>query len=140
MNVNWLALVIAALVPTVMGFIWYHKAVFGKTWMASIGMTEEQAQKANMPLVFGIALVMSFIVAFFFTNFNNGPGQEGEYDTFKHGALHGVLIALFIAMPVLATNGMFEQRSWKNILINIGYWVVTFAIMGGIVDAMNHWG
>jgi hypothetical protein len=140
MSINWLSIVIAALIPMVMGFVWYHKALFGKAWMDSIGMTEEKAKQANMPVMFGLSLVMAALIAFFFVNFNNGPGQEGEFDTFKHGAAHGVIIALFVVMPVMITNGLFEQKSWKNMLINLGYWVITLALMGGVIDAMNHWG
>ena len=140
MSINWLAMAIATLIPMVMGFIWYHKAVFGKAWMDSIGMTEEKAKQANMGVVFGLSLVMAFLLAFFFTNFNNGPGQEGQYDSFKHGAFHGIFITIVVVMPVMVTNGLFEQRSWKNILINLGYWAITLALVGGVVDAMNHWG
>jgi hypothetical protein len=139
MSINWVSMVIAALIPMVMGFVWYHKAVFGKAWMDSIGMTEEKAKNANMPVVFGVSLVMAFLLAFFFVNFNNGPGQEGEYDSFKHGAFHGVFITIVVVMPVMVTNALFEQKSWKNILINLGYWAVTLALVGGVVDAMNHW-
>jgi hypothetical protein len=138
-NINWLSLIIGALIPMVMGFIWYHKAVFGKAWMESVGMTEEKAKNANMPVVFGVSLVMAFILAFFFLNFNNSPGQEGQYDTFKHGAFHGALIAVLVAMPVMVTNALFEQKSFKNMVINVAYWILTLALVGGVVDAMNHW-
>ncbi|NNF02415.1 MAG: DUF1761 domain-containing protein, partial [Bacteroidia bacterium] len=93
-NVSWLSLVIATLIPMVMGFIYYHKALFGKAWMDSIGMTEEKAKEANMGMVMGVSIVMSFLIAFFMLNFCNGLGQEGvagEFDTFKHGAAHGVI-------------------------------------------------
>ncbi len=137
-NVNWLSLILATLVPMVMGFVYYHKALFGKAWMASIGMTEEKAKEANMAVVFGVSIVMSFLIAFFMLNFCNGAGQEGEFDTFKHGAAHGVIISLFFVIPIFITNGLFEQKSWTNMLINAGYWLITLAIMGGILDHMNH--
>ena len=137
-HVNWLSFVISILIPTIMGFIWYHKALFGKAWMDSIGMTEEKAKEANMPLVFGLSLVMSFLLSFFLLFFNNQPGQEGEFDTFGHGAFHGLFLGIVVAMPVLLTNSLFEQKSWKNILINIGYWLITLALMGGVMDALNH--
>ncbi len=136
-NVNWLSLVLAALVPMFTGFIYYHKAVFGKAWMASIGMTEEKAKQSNMAVVFGVSLLMSFLIALFMTINTNGPGQEGEYDTFKHGAAHGMIVSFFFVIPIFITNGLFEQRSWKNMLINAGYWLITLAIMGGIVGSMN---
>ncbi len=137
-NLNWLSLVLATLTPMVMGFIYYHKALFGKAWMDSIGMTEEKAKEANMGMVMGISLVMAFLIAFFLLGFNNGFGQEGEFDTFKHGAAHGAILTVFLVAPIFITNGLFEQKSWKNMLINILYWMITLAIMGGIVDAMNH--
>ena len=124
----------------VMGFIYYNKALFGKAWMDSIGMTEEKAKQANMGLVMDISLVMSFLIAFFMMNFCNGLGQEGEFDTFKHGVAHGVIISFFFVIPIFITNGLFEQKSWKNMIINAGYWIITLALMGGILDAMNHFG
>ena len=136
---NWISIVIAALIPMVMGAIWYHPKLFGKAWMDGIGMTEEKIKSANMGLTYGLALVMSALIAFFLLNFNNGCMQEGEFDTFGHGVAHGIVVTLFLAMPVLLTKKLFEQSSWKNLWINLGYWAVSLALMGGVVDAMNHW-
>ena len=56
---------IAALVPMIMGFIWYNPKVFGTAWMASAGLTQETAMKGfNMPLVFGLSYLLSFFLAF----------------------------------------------------------------------------
>ncbi len=137
-NINWLSLVLATLVPIAIGFVYYHKALFGKAWMASIGMTEEKQKEGNMAMILGISLVMSFLIAFFMLNFCNGAGQEGEFDTFKHGAAHGGILSVFLIIPIFITNGLFEQKSWSNMLINAGYWIITLALMGGILDSMNH--
>ena len=58
---------------------------------------------------------------------------KDEFRTFKHGAFHGVIAGLFIVLPILGINALFERKSWKYILINVGYWTVTLAIMGAIV-------
>lgn len=138
-NVNWISMVIATLIPMVVGFIYYNPKVFGNAWMNSLGITEEDIKKQNMAKTYGIAIVMSFILAFFLINFNNSPGQEGEFDTFKHGAFHGLFLGIVVAMPILMTNGLFELKNLKNIFINIGYWIITLVLMGGVLDAMNHW-
>ena len=138
-NVNWLSFILAVLTPMIIGFIWYNPKVFGKAWMDSIGMTEEQAQQGNMPVIMGVSLLLSALLAFFLINFNNQPGQEGVFDTFKHGAFHGVFLGITVGLPILVTNGLFEQKNAKNLLINSAYWLVTMALMGGILDAMNHW-
>ena len=132
-------MVIATFIPMVVGFVYYNPKVFGNAWMKSLGITEEDIKKQNMAKTYGIAIVMSFILAFFLLNFNNSPGQEGEFDTFKHGAFHGMFLTIVVAMPILMTNGLFELKNLKNIFINIGYWLVTLVLMGGVLDAMNHW-
>ena len=100
-KINILSLVLATLVPTVMGIIYYSKFLFQKPWMEAIGMTEEKMKSGNMALITGITLVTSFLIAFFLLNFTNGLAQEGEFDTFKHGAFHGVLLGVFLIGPVL---------------------------------------
>jgi len=137
-NINVLSVVIAVLLPMIIGFIYYGKALFGKAWMDSIGMTEEKQKEANMAKVMGISLAMSLLLSLFMLGFCNGPGQEGEFDTFKHGAFHGAFVSILLVIPVFITNGLFEQKSWKNMLINGLYWLITLTLMGGILDAMNH--
>lgn len=136
---NWIAIIIAALIPMIVGFIYYHPKVFGKAWMNSLGITEEDTKKGNMAVIFGVSLFMSFLMSMFLLLNVDGPGQEGQFDSFKHGVMHGILLALAVAMPVLVTNGLFERKNFKNLMINTFYWIITLALMGGVIDAMNHW-
>ena len=55
------------------------------------------------------------------------------FRTFKHGALHGSMIGLFVALPVIATNCLFEQKSFKYAAITSGYWIIVMTIMGAII-------
>jgi len=55
------------------------------------------------------------------------------FHTFKHGAFHGTVLAIFTILPVIATSAMFERKGFKYIAINAGYWIVCLAIMGAIV-------
>ncbi|HSF88509.1 MAG TPA: DUF1761 domain-containing protein [Saprospiraceae bacterium] len=136
---NLLAIVIAALIPMFMGFIYYHPKVFGKVWMDSLGLKEEDLKKGNMGVILGISLVMSILLSMFMLVNVDGPGQEGEFDSFKHGVFHGVLVGIMVAMPVLVTNGLFERKNLKNLAINTLYWIITIGLMGGVIDMLNHW-
>lgn len=61
----FLVMAIAACVPTLLGFIWYHPKVFGKAWLQAAGLDEQKAKEGfNMPLVFGLSLLLSFVLAF----------------------------------------------------------------------------
>jgi len=59
-----------------------------------------------------------------------------NFRTFKHGAFHGILASLMLALPLIGINALFERKGFKYIAINVGYWIVSFAIMGGIVCGM----
>ncbi|HQF48620.1 MAG TPA: DUF1761 domain-containing protein, partial [Flavobacterium alvei] len=55
------------------------------------------------------------------------------FRTFKHGALHGFMSGIFLALPIISINGLFEQKSWKYMAIQSGYWIVIMTIMGAII-------
>jgi len=156
MEFNFIAIIVAALVPLIIGFIWYNPKVFGNAWMQASGVTEEQIKGGNMAKIFGLALVFAFLLAFTLPTLVNHqmgavsltggdienalPSFQAFMDdygdafrTFKHGVFHGVLAGFFIALPILGTNALFERKSAKYILINSGYWIVTLGIMGGII-------
>ena len=162
MEFNFLIIAIAALVPLIMGFIWYHPKVFGTAWMNSLGMTEESMKGANMAKIFIVTYILSFLIAFsvqffvihqfsfisilvdepgfgdptseigmYFTDFMNKYGNN--YRTFQHGVLHGFMTGLFLLMPIIGINALFERRNFKYTAINSGFWIVCVAIMGGII-------
>lgn len=150
-GLNWIAIVVAGLVPSVMGFLWYGP-IMGKQWLASTGKTEEwYREQGNMPMIMGIAIVLAIVLAwtlkiFIVTTHGDhlmgctdmaGVAAIGSHHTFGHGALHGAMYSAFWLIPIFVTNGMFERRGPKNYWINIVYWVITCAIMGGILDAWN---
>lgn len=153
---------VAALIPLVIGFIWYNSKTFGNAWMNAAGLTEEKIKGANMPLIFFLCYVFSCMLASTMlqltihqmglqSSLMNDPafntvGSEvrnylAEYlakyghafRTFKHGAFHGAIAGIFIAFPIVAINALFERKSWKYIWINVGYWIISMMLMGGVV-------
>ena len=157
MEFNFLAIAASAVSALVVGFIWYNPKVFGNAWMQASGITDEQIKGGNMLKIFGLALVFAFLLATALPGivihqmgaFSLIGGDEGNalpsyftflndykdaFRTFKHGAFHGVLTGIFIALPILGTNALFERKSAKYILIHSGYWIVTLGIMGAIIS------
>ena len=161
METNYLFIALAALVPLVMGFVWYGPMLFQKAWMKQMGFTEESMKGQKMGLIFFLCYVFSFILAFFLqfivihqtgvfssllesgateltgdtlTYYEDFMAKYGSnYRTFKHGVLHGVIAGVMMVLPVLATQAMFEKKTVKYVAINAGYWIATIALMGGIV-------
>ncbi len=61
---NIIAIFTAALIPMVLGFIWYNPKVLGTAWMQASGMTEEKAKQGSMALKLGLSFLFSFMIAF----------------------------------------------------------------------------
>lgn len=155
-QMNFLAILFASLVPLIMGFIWYNPKVFGKAWMKETALSEEKLKNTNMILVFVVSIILSIMIGMFlqivtihqygalgliggdenlakpsFTEFMKDYGNS--FRSFGHGALHGFMTGIFFVFPLIAINAMFERKSWKYIFINTGYWTITITIMGGII-------
>jgi Protein of unknown function (DUF1761) len=71
MTPNFLILLAAALVPMVMGFIWYNPKVFGTAWMNLAGLTEEKMKSGNMAVIFIMSFVLSFFLCIWITVYCN---------------------------------------------------------------------
>jgi hypothetical protein len=163
-QINFPILLLAALIPMVMGFIWYNPKVFGTAWMKAANITEDKMKGANMPVVFIVSYILSiflamavqFMVIHQFSMYSilanepgiNDPNSEigmflkdfmskygTNFRTFKHGALHGTISAIMVVLPVLGTNALFERKGFKYIAINVGYWAITMMLMGGVICA-----
>ncbi len=132
---NWLAIAVATIITMMLGFIWYGKMAFGKAWMKTMNFTEEDAKKGNMAVMFGVSFVMAFLLAVFINIFISHGIPD--HATFGHGAFHGALLGVFVAMPVMVTNSLFEMKSFANMLINVGYWIANMALMGGVLGAFQ---
>ena len=127
--------ILAAVSALVMGFLWYHPKTFGRAWMHGVGMTEEKMRGRNAALRYGLALLMAFIASLLLAYVLSHP--ETRLSPAAHGAYHGAQMGLVLALPILVTNSLFEQRSFKTIAINVGYWIATLAVMGAIINGMN---
>jgi len=165
-NMNFLVLALAALIPLVMGFLWYNPKVMGNAWIKSTGLAEEELRKTNMAVIFIMTYIFSFLIAMAlmpmvihqfgvmsvfvgetgFNDPNSEPFKEfsglmakygTRFRTFKHGMLHGCIASIFFALPILGINALFERKSAKYILIHLGYWFITLGLMGGVICQFN---
>jgi len=156
-------LLLAALIPLVVGSIWFSKKVFGNAFIKASNLTGDAPSGKHMAITYILTYVLSFFITvvistmaihqshlggiFFGHDFTDPSTQAGglykgimdnfgmAYRTFKHGSLHGALAGLFLVMPIIAINAMFEKRGFKYIAISAGYWIVSMALIGGVVCA-----
>jgi hypothetical protein len=161
---NWWLIPIAALIPLILGNIWYHKKVFGNAWMASAEISEERAQSGNMVRIIGLTYLFSILAAYMLTMLSvhqsgmiqlflgdemlNDANSEaaqllaslmdnfGErHRTFGHGLIHGLEAGLFFGLSLIGINTLFERRPFKYAMIHIGFFMLCFGLIGGVLCA-----
>ncbi len=164
MKLHFYMLLVSALIPLLIGFIWYNPKFLGTAWMKEAGLNLDGEKKPNMALMLGVTYVLSCIISLglapivihqfgFFSMLQKVPGINdptseigimfattmekygNEFRTFKHGAFHGTITAIVIAMPLFGINALYEMKSFKYVAINVGFWVVCLALMGGLLCA-----
>lgn len=141
-EINYIAIIAAAIVPNLLGAI-YYGPLMGNRWLDSLNFTKEDLKGRNEPLLYGSALLLSIVVSFFLKFLmeltHKEIGQSGElvfgsFHTFGHGALHGAGFAIGLVIPVIICLGLFQKTKASNVIINCLYWLLCFSIMGGILD------
>lgn len=133
-TINIWAVLVATLSTFLVGWLWYGP-LFGKAWMSAVGLSEEKIQQGNMAKIFGFAFLFELIMAFNLAVFLTGSPEAAEMMNAQMGAFYGFLAGFGWVFFVLAVNSLYEQKSWKYIFINGGYWTVAFTIMGLILGA-----
>ena len=61
LDVNWLAVVLAALAGFVVGGIWYGP-LMGKSWMAAVGKTEDDLKNVNPAKTYGFTFYLYTLI------------------------------------------------------------------------------
>jgi len=95
--------------------------------MVENGFDEEKLKQGNMGIIFGGSFILSLIISFVFVLFL-GPERDAMF-----GASAGFMAGLFWVATAMGITYLFERKSLKLFLINAGYHVVTFTVIGFIL-------
>jgi hypothetical protein len=125
--INWLAVIAAGLSAFALGGIWYSRSLFGGTWMADSGLTEDQIKNGSKGKIFGFTAVFSLIMAVNLAMFLADAKTDVAW-----GAEAGFLAGIW-AFCAIAIHSLFELKSWRHIFINGGYSIASLTLMGAII-------
>lgn len=137
-DVNYLAVFLAAASSMVVGSIWYAQGVFGKTWAALAKVDMNRKPKpGEMAKLLGLTFVASLITAYVLAHvsflshhfFNNSWLQDSVSTAFW-------LWLGFTAARIL-THDLFEGRRKKLTLLTWGNELVTILVMGLIIGLLH---
>ncbi|MDP4223642.1 MAG: DUF1761 domain-containing protein [Bacteroidota bacterium] len=128
-NLNWLAIIVAAVSAFVLGALWYSPLLFVKRWKKESGVTDEMVKNTNMVQLFGLSFLLSLIASFFLAMFIGAKAGAG------FGAMAGFMAGLGWVFTFMGISYLFERKSLVHFLINSLYSIVSLTIMGLIIGA-----
>ena len=126
-GLNWLAIIVAAIVFFGLAAIWYQPRVMGRKWIEAAGV--EPPDAAPNPTVFAGVLVAYFIMAVVLAMLAQGIGASSFGDGLALGLATGIA---FVAAQAWV-NVSFERRSRNLVLVNGGIGVIGHVVMALIV-------
>ena len=132
--VNYLAVLVAAIVAYAIGAFWYSPAGFGNKWIKLMNFKKKDLKKAkekNMTnayiSTFVAQLVTAGVLAYFIESLN--------MMTVYQGAIVGVWAWLGFHATSMLGGVFWENKPWGLYYLNIGHSLVSLVVMGAIIGA-----
>lgn len=123
------AILLAAFTAFMFGWLWYSPLLFQKPWMRMAHIPQTKPSTNNMASTMGLGFFSYAVIA-------------GTIDVlFQIIGVGSLLVALQIALlcwgGFIATTSLgmvtWEGKPWKLYLLNNGYSLIAFLLMGAIV-------
>ena len=131
MRINWVAVLVAAIVHWLLGAVWF--TAFSKAWTAGLRMPQEELQVYMAHpnfwpyvIAFLCNLVLAYVIARVLA--------MGESHNLFRGIRVGLLIGLAAAVAMV-TEMAFEMMGRTFMVISAGYPLVGCIVMGIIIGA-----
>ena len=127
-EVKLIPVVIAAIVPMVMGALWYSPLLFGNLWLRLIGKKQEDIQ--GSPTGYAVATAASLVTAFLLSVFTHSIYGDPEL---LEGVLIGVVMGIGVRGMSTLVYSTFEGPPYSVWLLYKAYDTLAMAIMGAII-------
>lgn len=127
LNVNFLAVLVAALSSFMLGGLWYSRALFGVLWSREAGVSPDT--QGHRPMVFVTSYLLAFIAAWLFAALLPADISVAQ------ATLLGALIGIAWVATSFGINYGFGDRSLTLWLIDAGYHTLQFTLYGAILGA-----
>jgi len=117
-DVNYLAVLVCAIVAMGIGSFWYSPFLLGKMWLDSMEKSEEEIRK-DLIIAYSIARLTIYVNA----------------TTVTEGMRLGFLCWFGFTLTTMTINALFEGKSLRLVLVDGGYHLIVFLVYGIILGA-----
>ncbi len=132
-QLNWLAIIVGALVYFGLGAVWYSRPVFAGPWMRSIGWDASRQQPQANPMTYVIPALFYLVAAIATGILAAATGS----DTIGEGIVLGLVVGIGYALVINAVDASFDPNKpqpWLWFAITGSYHLVGLIIVAVIVS------
>ncbi|NER14323.1 DUF1761 family protein [Leptobacterium flavescens] len=127
-TINHFAVLACAAANLLVGAVWYSPVLFYKAWKKENNLTDDHFKGLNFGKMYTISFLLSLIISYNMAFFLGDATTD-----WKWGLTAGFLTGFGWAATIFAVIALFELKSWRYILINGGYIVFYFSLIGFIL-------
>jgi hypothetical protein len=127
--INYLAVVVAALVNYAIGSLWYG-VIFAKTWMMLNGMKEMKVTAVSVI----VALVGAFFTSWVLAHSLIFGASYLKVSGFSAGLMTGFFNWLGYIAPVTIGVVIYEKKPFSLWILTNAYWLISLLVMGIILS------
>jgi hypothetical protein len=128
-DINWWAVLVAAIVNMVVGAVWYSPALFAKQWSKLVG--RKMNEMGDGPTSYVVTAAGAIIQAAILSYLIGAIGVKSVLN----GAYVGILVWIGFVAMTQGVNTIFAGTRKKLWAINTGYFLVVLVINGAILAA-----
>jgi hypothetical protein len=137
-DVNIVAILLAAIASMVVGFIYYSPFALGKPWMKLMGWSKDIKMTNNeMAKLYGTSFVLALITAFVLSHVMTMSFAYFNETMLTTGIMTAFWMWLGFIMPVQFTDVLFSKKPSKLFAINTGYQLISLLVMGVVISMVS---
>jgi hypothetical protein len=131
-EINIVAVLLAAVASMVVGSIWYAKPVFGTMWSGLVKLSDSKMRK-GAPLAMAGAALMSIVTAYVLAHVTYISSAFFQV-SFMESALNTAFwLWVGVSLTSMVMHGLFEQRRKKLIILTAFHELVSFVTMALVI-------
>jgi hypothetical protein len=127
-NLNYIHIAVATLVYFIIGSLWYS-LLFGKIWVAILGLVVTEEDKKKMPQMFATTFVLNFVITFSVACILHFVQPSSVVGAIKVGLVLGA----GLSGTTTAMSNMYARRPLKLTLIDTGYHILSICVVSVIL-------
>jgi hypothetical protein len=136
-EVNLLAVLLAAVASMVVGFVWYAKPVFGNAWIKLAKVNEKKISEGSARAI-GLAFVAALVTAYILAHVAY-LSNSFFHNSFLNDALTTAFwLWLGFSAARIVMGDAFEQRPGKLSAINAGHDLVSLLAMALVIGIIGN--